>query len=113
MQSHTHFVRHYQGFRLLETGVERKNAPEKKATKASPGSSVSPTLHADEGHHTGKSGNDFRCCLNNNRLHSDSTITQFEASFNRPRRPAKVTEKPDRQSTSKDWDDDAWAILNN
>ncbi|VDP12203.1 unnamed protein product [Heligmosomoides polygyrus] len=82
-------------FSLAETGVERKNAPEKKATKASPGSSVSPTLHADEGHHT------------------DSTITQFEASFNRPRRPAKVTEKPDRQSTSKDWDDDAWAILNN
>ncbi|RCN28134.1 hypothetical protein ANCCAN_26126, partial [Ancylostoma caninum] len=118
-------------FSLAETGVEKKRsaAPEKKKSlKSPPSSSISPQLEEPV-------------------TSEDSTITQFEASFSKPRpaaaeasltkprpvaaetslskpRPAAAeaslskprptaTAKPKKAAQpAKDWDDDAWAILN-
>lgn len=45
---------------------------------------------------------------------SSSTIAQFEASFSKSRQPAanSSTSKPQPAAAKKDWDDDAWDILN-
>ncbi|CAJ0594184.1 unnamed protein product [Cylicocyclus nassatus] len=44
----------------------------------------------------------------------DSTITQFEASFSKQSQTRSTPAvKPKKASPTKDWDDDAWAILNN
>ncbi|VDL87171.1 unnamed protein product [Nippostrongylus brasiliensis] len=92
-------------FVVPESGVEKKKsaADTKKKTAKTAGSSatVSPSQADAE-------------------PSEDSTITQFEASFNKPRRPpaattsaSSTTKKAESQSSNKGWDDDAWAILNN
>ncbi|EYB93513.1 hypothetical protein Y032_0181g853 [Ancylostoma ceylanicum] len=94
-------------FSLAETGVERKKSAtqeKKKSLKSPPSSSTSPPLEEPV-------------------TTEDSTITQFEASFSKPRpaaaeaslskpRPTAATKPKKAAQPAKDWDDDAWAILN-
>ncbi|RCN29245.1 hypothetical protein ANCCAN_25001 [Ancylostoma caninum] len=106
-------------FSLAETGVEKKRsaaAEKKKSLKSPPSSSISPPLEEPV-------------------TSEDSTITQFEASFSKPRpaaaeasltkprpvaaetslskpRPTATAKPKKAAQPAKDWDDDAWAILN-
>ncbi|XGW21198.1 hypothetical protein V3C99_004280 [Haemonchus contortus] len=87
-------------FSLAEAGTEKKKHMSEKKKTARASTAAAATLPSPQEEDDP----------------SDSTITQFEASFNKPRRPAAAaatTKKTESQSTNKAWDDDAWAILNN
>ncbi|ETN78306.1 putative GTP-ase activating protein, partial [Necator americanus] len=81
-------------FSLAESGIEKKKsavAEKKRIPKSPPSTLTSPTEEPT--------------------VTEDSTITQFEASFSKPR-PVTTTKPKKASQPSKDWDDDAWAILN-
>ncbi|VDM65394.1 unnamed protein product, partial [Strongylus vulgaris] len=84
-------------FSLAESGVETKKStvPEKKMTSKSASNLANTPASEQQMPATSE----------------DSTITQFEASFSKPRTTAMTKSKKAAQPT-KDWDDDAWAILN-